>query len=157
MCVGAHLFGSAILNLGEGLGRARECVCVRERAHVCHDRVLKSVLGCVLACVLRREICVKVVPTEPFCFVVSPPSLLDDQAADLNTSPPPLSRLPTLHTHIPLFIRGVRTSLYQIGCFAIQSSNKREEESRDTAAEAQVPCVVPHASFHARPFVRDEG
>lgn len=27
----------------------------------------------------------KVVPTESLCFVVSPPSLLDDQAADLNT------------------------------------------------------------------------
>lgn len=89
MCVGAHLFGSAILNLGEGLERVSECVCEGERAHVWHDRVLKSVLGCVLACVLRREICVEVVPTEPFCFVVSPPSLLDDQAADLNTPLPP--------------------------------------------------------------------
>lgn len=61
------------------------CVYARETEHVCHDGVLKSVFGCVLCCVLRREICVRVVPTEPFCFVVSPSSLLDDQAADLNT------------------------------------------------------------------------
>lgn len=76
ICVGAHLVGSACLNLGEGVERA----CVWER--VCHARVLRVCLG---VCVLWREICVKVVPTEPFCFVVSPPSLLDDQAADLNT------------------------------------------------------------------------